>query len=72
MKLAKEINSWHVYDAKLCNTYYLSDMSLRQISKGTNISLTSIFNSIKNYKSILRNKFIEDVEDYLNGDYHLL
>jgi len=47
-------------------------MSLRQISKGANISLTSIFNSIKNYKAILRNKFIEDIEDYLNGDYHLL
>ena len=72
MKLAKEISSWHSYDAKLCNTYYLGDMSLRQISKGTNISLTSIFNSVKNYKAILKNKFIEDIEDYLNGDYHLL
>jgi hypothetical protein len=72
MKLAKEISSWHSYDAKLCNTYYLGDMSLRQISKGTNISLTSIFNSVKNYKAILKSKFIEDIEDYLNGDYHLL
>lgn len=71
-KIAKEINSWHVYDAKLCDTYYKSSMSLRQISKGSNISLTSLFNSIINYKKILRNKFIEDVEDYLNGDYHLL
>jgi predicted DNA-binding protein YlxM (UPF0122 family) len=72
MKLAREINSWHSYDAKLCNTYYSGNMSLRQISKGTNISLTSIFNSIKNYRAILKDKFIEDIEDYLNGDYHLL
>ena len=47
-------------------------MTLRQISGGTNISLTSIFNSIKNYKAILKNKFVEDIEDYLNGDYHLI
>ena len=65
MKLAREINSWHTYDAKLCNTYYLGDMSLRQISKGANISLTSIFNSIKNYKAILRNKFIEEFDFYI-------
>ena len=47
-------------------------MSLRQISKGANISLTSIFNSIKNYRAILKDKFVEDIEDYLNGDYHLI
>ena len=47
-------------------------MSLRQISKGSKISLTSLFNSVKNYKNILKEKFMEDVEDYLNGDYHLL
>ncbi len=70
--VSKEINSWHRYDAKLCNTYYLGDMTLREISSGTNISLTSIFNSIKNYRAFLKNKFVEDVEDYLNGDYHLL
>jgi len=71
-KMSKEINSWHAYDAKLCDTYYKSNMSLRQISKGSKISLTSLFNSVKNYKNILKEKFMEDVEDYLNGDYHLL
>jgi len=71
-KVSNEINSWHVYDAKLCNTYYKGNMSLRKISKGSKISLTSLFNSVKNYKNILKEKFMEDVEDYLNGDYHLL
>lgn len=68
----EEINSWHLYDAKLCNTYFKSSLSLRDISTGSKISLTSIFNSVKNYKKILKEKFMEDVQDFYNGDYHLL
>tara|TARA_R110000822_G_scaffold29350_3_gene86489 strand:- start:1620 stop:2198 length:579 start_codon:yes stop_codon:yes gene_type:complete len=70
--ITEEINSWHLYDAKLCNTYYKSNLSLRDISTGSKISLTSIFNSVKNYKKILRDKFEEDVLDFYNEDYHLI
>ena len=70
--ITEEINSWHLYDAKLCNTYYKSNLSLRDISTGSKISLTSIFNSVKNYKKILKDKFEEDVLDFYNGDYHLI
>ena len=35
-------------------------------------SLTSIFNSVSNYKKILREKFEEDVVDFYNEDYHLI
>ena len=70
--ISEEINSWHLYDAKLCNTYFKSNMSLRDISTGSNISLTSIFNSVRNYKKILKDKFEEDVLDFYNGDYHLI
>ena len=70
--ITEEINSWHLYDAKLCNTYFKSNLSLRDISTGSKISLTSIFNSVSNYKKILREKFEEDVMDFYNEDYHLI
>lgn len=70
--ITEEINSWHLYDAKLCNTYYKSNLSLRDISTGSKISLTSIFNSVSNYKKILKEKFEEDVMDFYNEDYHLI
>ena len=70
--ITSEINSWNVYHAKLCNTYFKGDMSLRDISSISKISLTSIFNSVKNYRKILKDKFMEDVEDFYNKDFHLI
>ena len=45
---------------------------MRKLSKDSNISVTSIFNSCKNYKQILNTKFVEDFQDYINGDFHLI
>ena len=45
---------------------------MRKLSADTNISVTSIFNSCKNYKEILNTKFAEDFQDYINGDFHLI
>jgi len=39
---------------------------------GSGISLTSIFNSMKENKRILKEKFSEDYEDFKNGDYNLI
>ena len=44
-------------------------MSMRDIAKETNISLISIFNSIKNYKEILNTKFQKDYTDYIERSY---
>jgi DNA-directed RNA polymerase specialized sigma24 family protein len=65
----EEIKNWHWYDEKLFKLYRDSDMSMRDIAKETNISLISIFNSIKNYKEILNTKFSKDYQDYINKDY---
>lgn len=70
--ILNEISSWHPYDAKLASIYFKTNLSLRDISGGTGISLTSIFNSVKNYRKILKDMFIEDYEDYLNYDYNQL
>lgn len=71
-KIASEMGTWHRYDRILSEKYFKSDYSLRDIAKGAGISLTSIFNSIRNNKKILKKKFREDWEDFKNGDYHLI
>lgn len=71
-KIDTEMSTWHNYDKILSEKYLKSDYSLRDISKGTGISLSSIFNSMRNNKKILREKFSEDWEDFKNGDYNLI
>ncbi len=69
-KVIKCVDSWdYWYDKKLFGLYYLSDMSMRDIANKTNISLTSIFNSCKNYKTKIKNEVLEDWEDFKNGDF---
>lgn len=71
--IQQEVSSWdRWYDQKLFKVYYETDISMRKLSKDTNISVTSIFNSCKNYKQILNTKFAEDFQDYINGDFHLI
>jgi len=65
-----EIDNWHWYDRKLFKLYRDTDMSMRDIAKETNISLISIFHSIKNYKEILSTKFQKDYTDYIENDYN--
>jgi len=68
----KEIDTWYWYDAQLFRLYKDSPMSLRKIANETDISITSIFHTIKKCKQIIKIKFIEDYQDYLNGDYELI
>lgn len=71
-KISDEMNSWHKYDKILSEKYLKSDYSLRDIANGSGISLTSIFNSMRENKKILKEKFQEDWEDFKNGDYNLI
>ena len=71
-KVQKEIDSWHWYDKMLFELYRDSGMSMREMETATKISLTSIFNTIKNCKQRLRHAVGEDYQDYMNGDYELL
>ncbi len=67
-----ECDSWHWYDKKLFELYKNTDKSLRQISAETNISVTSIFNTVKACKKRIKNSVGEDYEDFLNQDYELI
>lgn len=66
----EEVDSWeHDYDKNLFFVYYLGNVSMRDLAKHTGISLTSIFNSCRRYKRILKHKLGEDYKDFLNEDY---
>jgi len=69
-KILQEISTWHWYDEKLFKLYFFTNKSLRNIASETRISLTSIYNSCKNYKEILTEKLGEDITDFFNKDYY--
>ena len=72
MLIDEELENWNWYDRKLFKLYRDTDMSMRDIAKETNISLISIFHSIKNYKEILNTKFQKDYQDYIENDYNMI
>jgi DNA-directed RNA polymerase specialized sigma24 family protein len=71
-KISDEMNTWHKYDRILSEKYLKSDYSLRDIANGSGISLTSIFNTMRENKRILKETFGEDWQDFKNGDYNLI
>ena len=71
-KISEEMDTWHKYDQILSEKYLKSDYSLRDIANGSGISLTSIFNTMRENKRILKEKFGEDWQDFKNGDYNLI
>ena len=50
------MNDWHWYDYKLFNLHIVEGMSMREISRQTGISLSSIFHTIKTCKQNLKDK----------------
>mgnify|MGYP003383830541 CR=1 FL=1 len=65
----KESDDWHWYDKQIFDLYRYNKTSIRKLAKETNISSVSIFNTLKNCKAKIKEKFTEDYQDYLNGDY---
>ncbi len=71
-KVSEEMNNWHHYDRLLFQLYKDSNMSMREIAQGTNISLRSIFCTLKHCKERLKENVGEDFQDYVNSDYELI
>lgn len=63
------IEGWRWYEKKLFTLYRDSDLSIRGIAAETNISWVSIFNTLKNAKQEIKDKFEETYLDYKNKDY---
>lgn len=66
-KIKEEISTWHHYDAKVFNIIFMEQVAMRKLSKETNISLASIFNTIKTKKAVLRNKFMDDYNQHIKN-----
>lgn len=71
-RIQEEVDKWHWYDIKLFNLYRESQLSMREIAEETDISLTSIFNTLKNCKERLQEAIGEDYQDYLNEEFELI
>jgi len=63
-KIEKTIDSWYWYDKKLTKLYFNSGMSMRDLSKATKISLSSIFNTLTNAKEKIRESTKEEYRKY--------
>lgn len=63
-RIDKITSDWHWYDKRLFDLYHKKNMSMRKISKGTNISLSSVFNTLKTAKSKIRIELQKDYNKY--------
>lgn len=50
-----EISTWSWYDSKIYNLYFKQGYTLKKLSEETGISVSSIFNTIKNCKQRIKN-----------------
>jgi len=71
-RIHKEMESWAWYDSMLFKVYKEGNASMRNIAKDSGISLTSIYNTLKNCKQRLKESVGEDYEDYINQDFDLI
>lgn len=63
-KIEEEIDTWYWYDKKMTKLYMDTKMSMRDISKETKISLSSIFNTLTNAKEKIREISEKEYREY--------
>lgn len=68
--LYEEIETWHWFDKMLFKDIYIDKgLSMRAIQEETNISLATIFHTIKRCKQKCKENVKEDIEDFKHGEY---
>jgi len=67
-RIKEEIENWYHYDAKLFKVVFYDSTSMRQLSRDSGISLSSIFNSIKTGKLKLKKKFGDEYNSLKSQD----
>lgn len=63
-KMNQCIEELHWYDKKIFEIYYGRGETIRQLSAGTKISSSSIFNTIKNVRETIKAKCEKEYKDY--------
>ena len=71
-KIFREVNTWEFYHKNVFIAYFTSGLSLDKLSKDIGIGRSSLYNSIKKYREVIKEMFMEDAEDYYNGDYEYI
>ena len=69
-KMDKELENWNWYNKRIFEIYRDTPLSIRGMAKETGISFVNIFHTLKKGKQTMRDKFNEDYEDYINGDFN--
>ena len=64
VEIAQCVEDLHWYDKKIFEIYYGRGETIRQLSKGSKISSSSIFNTIKNVRETIKAKCKEEYKDY--------
>jgi len=66
-KIENIVGKWYWYDKKLWEIHFKKQMSMRMIASVTKISLSSIFNTLKNGKEKIRSEVREEWYEYLKS-----
>jgi len=61
------VDDWYWYDKKVFNIHFYNEMSMRKIAKETKISLSSIFNTLTNGKSKIKEGALKEYRRYLDA-----
>ena len=62
--ISETIENLHWYDRKIFEIYYGNNETIRQLSEGSKISSSSIFNTLKNVRTKIKEKHKEKYEEY--------
>lgn len=65
--LAETIDNMHWYDQKIFEIYYGDGETIRELSEGSRISSSSIFNTIKNVRKKIQKKHQAEYQAYKEG-----
>ena len=68
-RIWSEVNTWDFYSRNIFIAYFTTGLSLTKLADDTTIGRSSLYNSIRQYRDIIRDMFSEDVEDFYNQDY---
>ena len=64
-RIKEVIDTMHEYDQMILELYFVYGHSLRQIEKRTGITVTSVYNTLKNAKQHIKNHSKELYEQYI-------
>lgn len=67
-EMAETIDDMHWYDQKIFEIYYGDGETIRELSEGSKISTSSIFNTIKNVRRKIKERHSEKYQEYKKGE----